>query len=579
VSRDFALIGIVGLGTMGAGLAEVFARAGIDVVGVEVDDEAAHRSQAVITAALERAGATDALDRITVGSSLATLADADLIIESVPERLALKQRIFAELGAVARPDAVLATGASALSVTELAVAAAHPHRVLGLHFANPAPDATLVEVVRTVFTDKDVVDDAVALIERVEKTPVIVGDRTGLITAALLFAYLNQAVSFVESGYATRDDVDAAMRFGCGLPTGPLAVVDRVGVDTTFDVLTALYAQSGDRRHAPAPLLKQMIAGGLLGGKSGRGFYTYSDGVAVADSSADAADAGVVRNVQKVGVVGSGTMATGIIEVFAKAGYDVRFVTRSDAKSAGVLVALTKSLDRAVSKGKLADTERDAVLARVTGSARHDDLADVDLVVEAVVEDLAVKRDLFAKLDAICKPGTVLATTTSSLPVIECATATSRPQDVVGLHFFNPAPVMRLVEIVSTVATAPDVLATARAVSSNVGKHPVDCRDRAGFIVNALLFPYLNDAVAMLDAHYASADEIDTAVTAGFGYPMGPFALLDVVGLDVSLAIEKELYTEFHEPGFVPSSLLEHLVAAGYLGRKTGRGFRDYARR
>jgi 3-hydroxybutyryl-CoA dehydrogenase len=538
-------------------LANVFAAAGLDVVGVEVDD--AKRVPA----------------GIRVSNSLSALADADLIIEAVPEQLELKQRIFAELGAVARPDAVLATSASALSVTELAVAAAHPHRVLGLHFADP--DSALVEVVRTVFTDADVVAYVLALMERVGKTPVTVGDRTGLITAALLFAYLNQAISFVESGYATRDDVDAAMRFGCGLPSGPLAVVDRIGLDTTFDVLTALYAQSGDRRHAPAPLLKQMIAGGLLGAKSGQGFYTYASGDSGTAVSPPETD--VVRNVRKVGVVGSGTMATGIVEVFAKAGYDVRFVARTEEKCTGVLAGLTKSLDKAVAKGKLAEPERNAVLARVVGSVRHEDLADVDLVVEAVVEDLAVKRELFGTLDAVCKPGTVLATTTSSLPVIECATATSRPQDVVGLHFFNPAPVMKLVEIVSTVATAPDVLATARAVTAAVGKHPVSCRDRAGFIVNALLFPYLNDAVAMLDAHYASADEIDTAVTAGLGYPMGPFALLDVVGLDVSLAIEKELHSEFHEPGFCPSPLLEHLVAAGYLGRKTGRGFRDYARR
>ena len=579
MSRDFAQIGIVGLGTMGAGLAEVFARAGLDVIGVEVDEEAARRARTRLAASLERAGAADALERITIGTSLTVLTGADLIVEAVPERLELKQRVFAELGKVARSDAVLATGASALSVTQLSVAAAHPHRVLGLHFANPASDAPLVEVVRTVFTDSDVVDDAVALVERVGKTALRVGDRAGLITAALLFAYLNQAVSFVESGYATRDDVDAAMRLGCGLPSGPLEVVDRVGLDTMFDVLTALYAQSGDRRHAPTPLLKQMIAGGYLGVKSGRGFYRHADGAAVADAALTGADAGVVRTVQKVGVVGSGTMAIGIVEVFAKAGYDVRYVARSDAKVAAVSVALTKSLDRAVSKGKLAEAERDAVLTRVTGSARLDDLADVDLVVEAVIEDLTVKRELFGTLDAVCKPGTVLATTTSSLPVIECATATSRPQDVVGLHFFNPAPVMRLVEIVSTVATAPDVLATARAVTNKVRKHPVDCHDRAGFIVNALLFPYLNDAVAMLDAHYASADEIDTAVTTGFGYPMGPFALLDVVGLDVSLAIEKELCSEFHEPGFSPSPLLEHLVAAGYLGRKTGRGFRDYARR
>ncbi|MFG1923522.1 3-hydroxyacyl-CoA dehydrogenase family protein [Cryptosporangium sp. NPDC048952] len=557
MSRDFARIGIVGLGTLGAELAEALSRAGLEVVGVDPDEAARGRVSVPVSAGID------------------ALTDVDLVIEAVPEQLALKQRVFAALSDVVRPDTVLATAASALSVTELAVAAAHPHRVLGLHFIGDA----LVEVVRTVFTDPDVVDDAVALLSgRLGRNPLIVGDRPGRITSSLLFAYLNQAVSFVESGYATRDDVDAAMRFGCGLPLGPLAVVDRIGLDTTFDVLTALHAQSGDRRHAPAPLLKQMIAGGLRGVKTGRGFYTYADGVPVADVSTGGAEV-VTRTVGKVGVVGSGTMATGIVEVFAKAGYDVVYVTRSEAKSASVLAALTKSLDRAVSKGKLSPSDRDAVLGRVTGSAAFDDLSDVDLVVEAVVEDLTVKRELFATLDAVCKPGSVLATTTSSLPVIECATATKRPQDVVGLHFFNPATVMKLVEIVSTVSTAPDVVATAHAVTTSLGKHPVDCRDRAGFIVNALLFPYLNDAVAMLDAHYADADEIDTAVTLGFGYPMGPFALLDVVGLDVSLAIQKELHAEFHEPGFEPVPLLSHLVAAGYLGRKTSRGFRDYARK
>jgi 3-hydroxybutyryl-CoA dehydrogenase len=162
---------------------------------------------------------------------------------------------------------------------------------------------------------------------------------------------------------------------------------------------------------------------------------------------------------------------------------------------------------------------------------------------------------------------------------VECAAATSRPSDVVGLHFFNPAPVMKLVEVVSTIATAPDVENTARALCTTLKKHPVSCGDRAGFIVNALLFPYLNDAVKMLEAHYATADDIDTAMKTGCALPMGPFELLDVVGLDVSLAIERTLYQEFRVTGFAPASLLEHLVTAGRLGRKTGQGFRDYQRR
>jgi 3-hydroxybutyryl-CoA dehydrogenase len=219
------------------------------------------------------------------------------------------------------------------------------------------------------------------------------------------------------------------------------------------------------------------------------------------------------------------------------------------------------------------------VLGRLTWTTGLDDLDDVDLVVEAVADDLETKTVLFESLDEICKPGAILATTTSSLPIISLAAVTSRPRDVVGMHFFNPPPVMRLVEVVSTVATDDEVAETVRALCAQVGKVAVSCRDRAGFIVNALLFPYLNDAVKMVEAHYASADDIDTAMKQGCALPMGPFELLDEVGNDVALAIQRELYQEFREPGFAPAPLLEHLVTAGYLGRKAGRGFRDHSAR
>jgi 3-hydroxybutyryl-CoA dehydrogenase len=277
-------------------------------------------------------------------------------------------------------------------------------------------------------------------------------------------------------------------------------------------------------------------------------------------------------------VIGTGTMATGITEVFAKAGYDVVVRARTQDKATVALGKVRSSLDKAVVRGRLSDEDRAATLARITPAVDFDGLADCDLIVEAVAEDLAVKTAVFGALDEVCKPGAVLATTTSSLPVIECAAATSRPGDVVGLHFFNPAPVMKLVEIVSTIATSADAAATADAVCRRLRKHPVHCGDRAGFIVNALLFPYLNDAVKMLEAHYAEAEDIDTAMTVGCGLPMGPFALLDVVGLDVSLAIQRTLYLEFREAGFAPAPLLEHLVTAGRLGRKTGKGFRDYTK-
>jgi 3-hydroxybutyryl-CoA dehydrogenase len=362
---------------------------------------------------------------------------------------------------------------------------------------------------------------------------------------------------------------------------GPLALMDLIGIDTAYEILDTMYKQSRNRLHAPSPIIKQMMTAGLLGRKSGRGFYTYAgrdsaEVVPDAQTPAPGRAAEHARPVRRVGVVGSGTMATGIIEVVAKGGYDVTFVARTVDKVEAVQTALARSLDKQVVRGRLTEAERDDALGRVRGTAQLDDLADVDLVIEAIVEHLGAKQALFAALGEIAKPGAVLATTTSSLPVIECAKASERPGDVVGLHFFNPAPVMKLVEVVSTIATEPDVAATAQALCAQVGKHAVSCTDRAGFIVNALLFPYLNDAVKMLEAHYATADDIDAAMKVGCGYPMGPFELLDVVGLDVALAIERELYTEFREPGFAPAPLLEHLVTAGYLGRKAGRGFRDH---
>ena len=590
MAREFSTIGIVGLGTMGAGIAEVVARTGRQVVAIEPDDAGLARGRGHIAHSTDRAVAGGKLtadgqaaltDRITYRADLAALADCDLIIEAIPEHLDTKTEVLAQLDRITRPDVILASNTSSLSVTELSVHTQRPGKVVGLHFFNPAPILKLVEVVRTVVTEPDVIDDVVGFVRSLGKEPVVIGDRAGFIANALLFGYLNHAVTMYEQRYATREDLDAAMRYGCGYPMGPLQLLDLIGLDTAYEILDSMYHQSRNRLHAPAPLLKQMITAGLLGRKSGRGFYTYDtpdSPVVVPDGQTprDRDTATTGRAVYRVGVIGTGTMATGIAEVFAKSGCDVVLRARSLDKAAAAVLKTGKSLDRAVAKGKLTDSDRDAILARITPAVDFDALADCDLVVEAVAEDLAVKTSVFAKLDEVCKPGAVLATTTSSLPVIECAAATTRPADVVGLHFFNPAPVMKLVEVVATIATSPDVIATAHAVCQRVGKHPAHCGDRAGFIVNALLFPYLNDAVKMLEGHYAEADDIDTAMKVGCGLPMGPFALLDVVGLDVSLAIERTLYNEFRESGFAPAPLLEHLVTAGRLGRKTGKGFRDY---
>ncbi|WP_328912631.1 MULTISPECIES: 3-hydroxyacyl-CoA dehydrogenase family protein [unclassified Streptomyces] len=588
-----SLIAVVGLGTMGTGIAEVLARAGHEVVGIDLSPAAARRAvtalerstaRAVERGRLSAAERTAALGRFRTFPELRAAAEADLVIEVVDERYDTKREVFTALDRILRPGAILATGTNALSVTRLAAETSRPDRVLGLHFFAPAPVMKLVEVVSTVLTSPEATATVTALVRGLGKEPVPVGDRPGFIADGLLFGYLNQAAAMYEAKYATREDIDAAMRLGCGLPMGPLALLDLIGIDTATTVLDAMYEASGDRLHAPAPVLRQLTAAGLLGRKSGRGFYTYRapGGAAVvpdAQTPGERHSRGAGRPVRTVGVAGSGTMATGMAEVFAKAGFAVALAARTPEKAEAAVARMAASLDRSVAKGRLTQLRRDEAVARVTAAGSYDILADADLVVEAVAEDLLVKQELFRVLDKVCRPGAVLATTTSSLPVVAVARATGRPWDVVGMHFFNPAPAMRLVEVVRTVLTGEEVIATVHEVCGALGKQAVDCGDRAGFIVNALLFPYLNNAVKMLQDHYASVDAIDAAMKLGGGYPMGPFELLDVVGLDVSLAIEQVLHEEFRDPGLAPAPLLEHLVSAGCLGRKTGRGFREHAGR
>jgi 3-hydroxybutyryl-CoA dehydrogenase len=282
--------------------------------------------------------------------------------------------------------------------------------------------------------------------------------------------------------------------------------------------------------------------------------------------------------IERLGIVGSGIMGSGIAEVAAKAGVDVVLRSRKQETADAMVTSLAKSLTKQVERGKLADDEAEAVKARVSATADLDALADCDLVLESVVEDLAVKKQLFAELDRVVKDGAILATNTSTLPVVEMAVETERPERVCGVHFFNPAPMMSLVEIVRTLVSSDETIAETRAFAEACGKEPVEVADRAGFIVNALLFPYLNNAVRLLEAGTADRDDIDTAMKGGCNFPMGPLALLDLVGLDTSVAILDALYEEFRDPNYASVPRLRRMVAAGHLGRKSGQGFYDYKR-
>jgi 3-hydroxybutyryl-CoA dehydrogenase len=269
-------------------------------------------------------------------------------------------------------------------------------------------------------------------------------------------------------------------------------------------------------------------------------------------------------------------MGSGIAEVAAKAGFDVVLRSRKQETADATVAKLEKSLARQVEKGRLSEEDAAATLARVRGTDAVADLADCDLVIESVIEDLDTKIAVFQELDAAVKEGAILATNTSTLPVVEMAVLTGRPERVCGVHFFNPAPMMDLVEIIAPLTVSQETLDEVVAFATECGKNPVKVADRAGFIVNALLFPYLNNAARMLAAGTADRDDIDAAMKGGCNFPMGPLALLDLVGLDTSVSILDALYEEFRDPNYAAVPSMRRMVTAGHLGRKSGKGFYDY---
>ncbi|WFR73326.1 3-hydroxybutyryl-CoA dehydrogenase [Prescottella defluvii] len=278
-----------------------------------------------------------------------------------------------------------------------------------------------------------------------------------------------------------------------------------------------------------------------------------------------------------VGVIGGGTMGAGIAEVCAKAGSDVLVLETKQEFADAAQARIANSISKGVARGKITQEEADAAIARVRVTLDINEFADRDLVIEAAPEIEALKADIFGKLDKIVKPSGILATNTSSIPVIKIANATERPSQVVGVHFFNPVPVMPLVEIVVSLVTSEETVAAVTDYARNtLGKKAVRAGDRAGFIVNALLIPYLCDAVRMLESGYATAEDIDEAMKGGCGYPMGPLTLLDTVGLDVALAAAESMYAEFGQPNYAPPALLRRKVDAGHLGKKVGQGFYSY---
>ncbi len=282
------------------------------------------------------------------------------------------------------------------------------------------------------------------------------------------------------------------------------------------------------------------------------------------------------EDVKKVGVIGCGIMGSGISEVAAKAGAEVTYVEIDDDARARGQRRIEGSLGKAVERGKLSEEDRGELLERITGTTDLGAVGDADLVIEAVTENIDEKTRVFTTLDKVTRDDVVLATNTSSLPVVQLATMTGRPDKVLGMHFFNPPPVMKLLELVRALTTSDETLAFARGFSERVGKVTVLSKDRAGFIVNMLLIPFLNSAVRMYEEGFASREDIDTAIKLGLSHPMGPLELLDFIGLDTAVYVSEVLFEEFRDPDYSAPPLLKRMAQAGYHGRKSGKGFYDY---
>ena len=519
-------VGVVGLGTMGAGIAEVFARAGLRVSPVEADPGALSTGLSILDRSLRKLVSRGRLtqdeyaeiaSRVTPGPAIASLSAADLVIEVVPEQLGIKRTVIAELDRVLRPSAIIATNTSSLSVTTIAAGSAHPGRVVGMHFFNPAPVMRLVEVVTTVLTEPAVADTVTALAAHLGKTPVKVTDRAGFVANALLLPYLNHAARLLETGYATRDDIDLAVTAGVGLPMGPLALLDLIGLDTSLAILEVLEREFGGTRYVPAPLLRRLTDAGRTGRKSGSGFYEYGER----------------------GPGGTGGTGGSTSEDYADLPVPPGTVTLIDPAAAG------PHSDRSADLASLIA----AAGISVTRNPSHPS----DLVVVAIGPE-----------------GGVLGP----------ATAAGRAADTVGLHV--PAPGLAedgrdplagaqragasqeagsdtragLAELVPSPLTSDHAVATGRALVARLGLRSVRSADRPGLLVGALLFAHLRDAVAMVADGYTTADGVDAAMTLGCGYPRGPMRLLADAGPQEAMRVLAAMHAGYGDPAFAPPPLL-----------------------
>jgi len=524
-------VGVIGLGTMGAGIAEVFARSGFPVIAVEADPQALAKGIATLDASLGKAVTkgrltederAEIIARVTAGAKLTDLSGADLVVEVVPEQLAIKRQIVAELDRVCRPDAIIATNTSSLSVTAIAGGSAHPARVIGMHFFNPAPVMRLVEVVTTVVTDPAVAEAVTELAGRLGKTPVQVTDRAGFVANALLLPYLNHAVRLLETGYASREDIDTAATDGIGLPMGPLALLDLIGLDTSLAVLEVLQREFGGTRYTPAPLLRRLTDAGRVGRKGGSGFYDYQDTRSAPGNSPE------FPNINQPRAPGTVTL----IDPSAPAGADGG--GERSAELASMLAAAGINVTR--------------------NPAHPTELAIVAIGPKGGVLGPAMAAGRGAEAVGLHLP--------SNAPKPDNRKSDSRKSDY-RISDYRISGEAGLAELAPSPLTSAAAVDAARAVAAKLGLRTIVTADRPGLLVGALLYPHLRDAVAMVADGYATPADVDTAMTLGCGYPRGPMRMLAEAGLARVADVLGAMHAAYGDPAYSPPPSLTDLARAG----------------
>ena len=402
-------------------------------------------------------------------------------------------------------------------------------------------------------------------------------DKRSNIANKLIYPFWADSIRLYENGISIFEDIDKVCKFGFGHPKGPFQMMDEIGLDTVYQGLRSFFDDTGDKRFKVPEVLRKMVEEGILGEKTGKGFYNHvqqSPGRLKIDALHQEIPS---IKVERVGVIGFGTMGRGIVQVVAEHGFEVIVKeVRQDLIEKGMNF-IEKILERSVEKGKITAKGKNDIIGKIRGTTNSEGLKESDVVIEAAFEKMDLKKEIFAEIDMIVKPECILATNTSCLSVSEMATVTKSPERFCGLHFFNPVPLMKLVEVIRAIQTSEEVFKKAFNFGIILGKEPVQCKDSPGFIANRLLCPYLFHAIGEYGKGLATKEDIDNSVKLETGFPMGPLELTDLIGLDVCLDISEAMFRKTSDRNLDPPFLLKEMVRKGYLGKKSGKGFYDYS--